>query len=60
MRIASRDQLRLGSRLSGVHRASSDDLYDAGSKPERSRSKMLGVVAAIGSLGTLIVPLAAD
>src|SRR5438552_5809770 len=26
--------------------------------PERSRSKMLGVVAAIGSLGTLIVPLA--
>jgi len=26
--------------------------------PERSRSKMLGVVAAIGSLGSLIVPLA--
>ena len=25
--------------------------------PERSRSKMLGVVAAVGSLGTLIVPL---
>jgi hypothetical protein len=43
-----------------VHRASSDDLYDAGSKPERSCSKMLGVVAAIASLGTLIVPLAAD
>ena len=26
--------------------------------PEQSRSKMLGVVAAVGSLGTLIVPLA--
>ena len=26
--------------------------------PERSRSKMLGVVAAVGSFGTLIVPLA--
>jgi MFS family permease len=26
--------------------------------PERSRSKMLGVVAAVGSLGTFIVPLA--
>src|SRR5215472_3094707 len=26
--------------------------------PEQSRSKMLGVIAAVGSLGTLIVPLA--
>jgi len=26
--------------------------------PEQSRSKMLGVVAAVGSLGTLVVPLA--
>ena len=26
---------RFGSRLAGVHRAASDDLYDAGSKPDQ-------------------------
>jgi hypothetical protein len=28
-------KLRFGSRLAGVHRAASDDLYDAGSKPDQ-------------------------
>src|SRR3954451_4655811 len=31
----SRHQLRFASRLAGVHRAASDDLYDAGSKPDQ-------------------------
>src|ERR1051326_5993084 len=31
----SRPQLRFASRLVGAHRAASDDLYDAGSKPHQ-------------------------
>src|SRR3954451_9465972 len=34
-RFLSRHQLRFASRLAGVLRAASDDLYDAGSKPDQ-------------------------
>src|ERR1051326_7372942 len=45
----SRHQLRLGSRLAGVHRAASDDLYDADSKPDQD-ANLPGVVIGPGDI----------
>ncbi len=45
----SRHQLRLGSRLAGVHRAAGDDLYDAGSKPDQD-ANLPGVIIGPGDI----------